>query len=128
MKKGLMLVIAAAFLIASIPVFADYNKDATVKAMRENYAGLTAAKTAAESADFYSAADGLIVIAKNALLLASMDPPKGSKDEWKAAQQALAKAAFKAIGACGSENKVVLDAALAEIVSAQKKGHASFKG
>jgi hypothetical protein len=57
--------LALAFLAASIPVLADYNKDVTVKAMRENYAGLTKAKTAANS-DFFAAADGLMTIAKNA--------------------------------------------------------------
>ncbi len=47
MKRGLLLVIALAFLVSGIPVFAEYNKDATVKAMRENLAGLMKAKKAA---------------------------------------------------------------------------------
>jgi len=34
MNRGLLLVIALAFLVSGIPVFAEYNKDATVGACR----------------------------------------------------------------------------------------------
>jgi hypothetical protein len=128
MKRGLLLIVALAFLAASIPVFAEYIKDVTVKAMRENYAGLAKAKTAAANSDFFAAADGLMAIAKNALMLSTMDPPKGDQSVWEATQKQLAMAAFKAIGACGNGDKAALDAALSEIVSTQMKGHGTFRG
>jgi hypothetical protein len=128
MKRVLLIVLAAAFLAAGIPVFADYNRDATVKAMRDNLAGLQKAKAASASGDFYAAADGLMMIAKGALTLAPMDPPKGSKEEWAADQKLLAMAAFKGIGACGNQDKTALDAALNDIGAAMKKGHTAFKG
>jgi len=128
MKKALLLVLAVAFLAASVPVFAEYNKEATVNAMRNNLAGYKKAMGAAATGDYYAAADGLMEIAKDAIMLADMDPPKGSKDEWKATQLALARAAFKAIGACGSADKAAFDAAMGEIGAVMKKGHGTFKG
>ncbi len=128
MKRGLLLVIALAFLVSGIPVFAEYNKDATVKAMRENLAGLMKAKKAAAESDFLAAADGLMAIAKNALMLSTMDPPKGDKAVWSETQKQLARAAFKAIGACGTGDKAALEAALSEVTSVQGRGHGMFRG
>ena len=128
MKRALVLVVMAAFLVSAVSVFADYNKEATVKAMRENGAGLGKAKTAAGTGDYFAAADGLMTIAKNAVMLSAMDPPKGAKAEWEADQKELAKAAFKGIGACAVDNKAGLDAALIDVAAAQKKGHGAFRG
>jgi hypothetical protein len=120
--------LAAVFLVSSVQVFAEYNKEVTVKAMRENYAALTKAKTAAGTGDFFAAADGLMTIAKNALMLSVMDPPKGTRDEWAATQKQLAQAAFIGIGACGEGTKAALESALAEVGTVQMKGHGKFKG
>jgi hypothetical protein len=128
MRKAFLAVLMAIFLVSSVQVFAEYNKDMTVKAMRENFSALTKAKTAAGTSDFYAAAEGLMVIARNAVALSAMDPPKGSKADWEAAQKLLARAAYKGIGACGMMDKAGLDAAISEVVAAQMKGHGSFKG
>ena len=128
MKRALVLVVVAAFLVSAVSVFAEYNKEATVKAMRENLAGLSKARAAAGTGDFYAAADGLMAIGKNAVMLSAMDPPKGDKAAWEAGQKELARAAFKGIGACASSDKAVLDAALAEVGAAMRKGHGAFRG
>ncbi len=128
MKRALVLVVIAAFLVSAASVFAEYNHDATVKAMRENLAGLGKARTAAGTGDFYAAADGLMAIGRNAVMLSAMDPPKGDKAVWEADQKELARAAFKGIGACATADKAVLDAALADIGAAMRKGHGTFRG
>ena len=128
MRRAFLTVLAVIFLVSSVQVFAEYNKEVTVKAMRENFAGFTKAKTGAGTSDFYAAAEGLMVIARNALALSVMDPPKGSKVEWEATQKQLARAAYKAIGACGAGDKAALDAAISEIGATMGKGHGSFKG
>lgn len=99
---GGRVAVVLAFLASGVPLFAEYNTDLTLKEMRENYAGLTKAKTAAANGDFFAAADVLMTIAKNAMLLSAMDPPKGDTSTWEATQKQLAQAAFKGIGACGS--------------------------
>jgi hypothetical protein len=119
---------AAAFLLSAVSAFAEYNKEATVKAMRENLAGLNKARTAAGTGDYYAAADGLMAIGRNAVMLSAMDPPKGDKAAWEATQKELARAVFKGIGACATSDKATLDAALAEIGAAMRKGHGSFRG
>ena len=50
MKRVLVLVVLAAFLVSAVSVFAEYNKEATVKAMRENLAGLNKARQRREQA------------------------------------------------------------------------------
>jgi hypothetical protein len=57
-----------------------------------------------------------------------MEPPKGDNSTWEATQKQLAQAAFKGIGACGSGDKAALDAAIAEVISTQMKGHGTFRG
>ena len=128
MKKALMMVFAVVFFVSGIEVFADYNKEVTVKAMKENYAAFTKAKAAAGSGDYFAAADGLMTIARNALMLSVMDPPKGSKEDWESLQKQLARAAFKGIGACGEGTKTAVDAAFSEMGSVQMKGHGTFRG
>ncbi len=128
MKRALIVIAAAAFLMSSASLFAEYDREATVKAMRENLAGLTKARTAAGNGDYFAAADGLMAIGRNAVMLSAMDPPKGEKAAWEAAQKELAVAAFKGIGACAARDKAALDAALAEVLSTMRKGHGTFRG
>jgi len=128
MKRALVLIIAVAFVVSAASVFADYNKEATVKAMRENLAGLTKARTAAGTSDFFAAADGLMAIGRNAVMLSAMEPPKGDKAVWEATQKELATVVFKAVGACGAKDKAALDEALTELAAVMRKGHGTFRG
>ncbi len=128
MRKALVLGGAAILLLSAVSAFADYDRDATVKAMRENLAGLSKARTAAGSGDYFAAADGLMAIGRNAVMLSAMEPPKGDKAAWQATQKELAVAAFKGIGACGAQDKAALDAALSEVMATMRKGHGTFRG
>lgn len=126
MKRALVAVLVLGFL-ASSAVFADYNKDVTVKVMRDNLAAFGKLRTAAGSGDFTTAADSLMIVASGSLKLLAMDPPKGQKAEWDQVNKDLVKASLKGVEAAVDRNKAGVDAAVAAVGDAMKKGHSSFR-
>ena len=125
MKKTLVVALILGFLASA--VFADYNKEASAKVMRDNLAAFGKLRSAAGSGDFTTAADSLMAIANGSLKLLAMDPPKGQKAEWEQVNKDLVKAALKGVEAAIEKNKAGVDAALAAVGDAQKKGHTTFR-
>jgi hypothetical protein len=115
------------FMMISAHVFADYNKEAVVKVMRANGAFLGALKQAAQSGDYFAAAEALMGIAKGIKSLDAITPGMGSKAEWDRIHGDLINAAFKGIGACGEKNGEKLNKYIGEISGLLKKGHSMFR-
>ncbi len=128
MKKRYVIALGVVVLILfATQVFAEYDKDMVVKAMRANGAAMGELKKAAEAGDFFAAAENLMGIAKNVKSLDAVTPPKGSKEEWDKIHGDLIKSAFKGIGACGEEDKENLNKYIDEIGALIKEGHGMFR-
>jgi len=128
MRKVLILTLLLVFLFAiSTELFASYDRNAVVKAMRSNASLIGEVQQAAKSQDFYAAAQKLMAIADNMKALDAYTPPKGAKAEWDRIHQDLIKAAFRGIGACGEEDVNKLNAAIGEISGYIKEGHSKFR-
>ncbi len=126
MKRLLVTILVLGFL-ASSAAFADYNRDVAVRAMRDNFAAFGKLRAAAGSGDFSVAADSFMTIANGSLKLLAMDPPKGQKAVWEEINRDMVKAALRGVEAAVDKDKAGVDAALAAVSEAQKKGHASFR-
>jgi hypothetical protein len=126
LKRIVVIAIAAIFAVSTV-AFAEYNKDATVKVMRDNIAAFGKLRTAAGGADYAGAADALMVIAGGSLKLLAADPPKGQKADWDAVHRDMAKAALKGVDAALDRNKAGLDAAVVDVGNVQKRGHSTFR-
>jgi hypothetical protein len=128
MKKRYVIVLSVVVVVLfATQVFAEYDKDLVVKAMRANGAAMGELKKAAEGKDFFMAAEQLMEIAKNMKSLETMTPKKGSKEDWNKNHNALIKAAFKGIGACGNEDVETLNTYISEIGALIKEGHGMFR-
>jgi hypothetical protein len=128
MKKGYILsVCLVVLMVFATQVFAEYDKDMVVKAMKSNGAAMGALQKAAKDGDFFTAAEKLMEIAKNMKSLEKMTPTKGSKEDWDKNHGALIKAAFKGIGACGDEDAEALNKYIGEIGALIKEGHGMFR-
>ena len=106
MKKRyvVMLSVVVLALFSMQALAQEYDKDAVVKIMRDNGAAMKAVNEALAAEDFFTAGTKLMDIAQSMLALNAFTPSKGSKEEWDNNHHALAKAAFKGIGACGEED------------------------
>ncbi|UCB47366.1 MAG: hypothetical protein JSV25_08150 [Spirochaetota bacterium] len=128
MKKRLIMAgISVIFMLISVNVFADYNKEAVVKVMRENGALMGELKQAAQNGDYFAAAEALMGIAKGMKSLDAIAPLKGSKAEWDRIHGELINAAFKGIGACGERNGEKLNKYINEVGALIGKGHGMFR-
>ncbi len=129
MKTRLLLIVGlvVVMMFAASQVFAEYDSAKVKEVMKSSAVAMGELGKAAESKDFFAAAEGLMTLAKNFKSLETMTPAKGSKEEWDKNHQTLIKAAFKGIGACGEEDAEKLNAAIAEIGGLIKAGHGMFK-
>ena len=126
-KKSVIVLSVVVVVLFATQVFAEYDKDMVVKAMKSNGAAMGDLKKAAEDGDFFMAAEKLMEVAKNMKSLEAMTPEKGSKEDWNTNHDALIKAAFKGIGACGEEDVGKLNTYIDEISGLIKEGHGMFR-
>ncbi len=79
--------------------------------------------------DFFMAAEGLMGLAKTMKSLEFMLPEQGqgSQEDWDEIHQAIIKAAFKGIGACGDEDLRKLQTYGEEIRLLMNMGHTLFR-
>jgi len=129
MKTRVLLVVGLVVMMmfAATQVFAEYDEAKVKEAMKAAAGAMGELGKAAESKEFYTAAEKLMTIAQAFKSLESVTPEKGTKEEWDKNHQTLIKAAFKGIGACGEEDQAKLNAAIAEIAGQMKAGHGMFK-
>ena len=120
---GLVVVV----MFAASQAFAEYDEAKVKEAMKAAAGAMGELGKAAESKDFYVAAEKLMAMAQAFKSLESVTPEKGTKEEWDKNHQTLINAAFKGIGACGEEDQAKLNAAIAEIGGLMKAGHGMFK-
>ena len=80
MKKRVYLIIAVIVLLLSTPqLFAQYNRDAVVSAMRNNVRLLGEINSALNAKDFFTTGVKLMELAEEANSLAKLAPPSGSQ-------------------------------------------------
>jgi len=126
-RKNLILAAALAlFLVAGLG-FAQYDRDMVVGVMRSSGALLGELNKALGEGDFFAAAEAFMSIAQNFKSLETITPKKGRKADWDAVHGDLINAAFRGIGACGSEDRKAAESAAAEISGLIKKGHGMFR-
>ncbi len=104
-----------------------YDRDVSVKVMRDNASLLGQLRTAASRNEFQTAAEKLMLMAQGMAKLLPMAPPKGDKGEWESSIRKFLEAAYRGIGACGTKDSAALNAAVAELLALNKSGHASFR-
>ncbi len=121
---GALLVI---LLVVSSQVFAQYDRDAVVSAMRNNAKLMGALNEAAGKKDYFAAAEALMGIAQSTEPLLSLNPPKGSKAVWDRIHTEVIKAAFRGIGACAEEDIAQLNVYIGEIGARIQEGHTTFR-
>ena len=129
MKTRVVLVVGLVVMMmfAATQVFAQYDEAKVKGVMKTAMTAMGEVGKAAESKEFYVAAEKLMTIAQAFKSLESVTPEKGTKEEWDNNHQTLINAAFKGIGACGEEDQAKLNAAIAEIGGLMKAGHGMFK-
>ncbi len=125
MKKILLPILV--FILLTLQVYGDYNKDTMVKTMRNNLAQLKAMKAAAANKDFDAAAEAIWALADGMKSVRGFTPLKGTKEGWVETIDDLVTAAYKGIGACGEKNIEKLNQAIAELGAFPKKGHGQFR-
>ena len=127
MKKILLPALVLVLLALSFQAYGEYNKDAVVKAMRNNLTQLKAMKAAAAKSDFDAAAEAIWALAEGMKSLRGSTPLKGTATGWDKTIDDLVTAAYKGIGACGEKDIEKLNQAIGEIGSFSKKGHGQFR-
>ena len=126
-KKYVMTLCVIVLALFATQVFAEYDKEMVVKAMKANGANMKAVNQAAKDGDFFTAAEKLMEIAIAMKSLDAVTPNKGSKEQWDTIHGNLINAAFRGIGACGEEDSEKLNAAIGEIGAFIKEGHGIFR-
>jgi hypothetical protein len=126
-RKIIVLTVAVAVLFVSVQLFADYDREAVVSAMRTNGAMMGALKTAVAEEDYFAAAEAFMGIAQTTRPLLSLNPPKGSKAEWDRIHRDVIKAAFRGIGACAEEDMEEVGKHFGEIGALVGEGHGTFR-
>jgi len=127
-KTKIILAVSLVLLVGLTPaLFAQYDKDAVVKVMRGNLAAVQALNTAVNAKDFYTAAVKLMELAGDSKALLEVNPPKGDKAEWDRIHNALILAAFRGIGACGTQNLDALKTEVGTVMALMKEGHTKFR-
>jgi hypothetical protein len=128
MKKRFFIVIAVMVLLLITPqLFAQYNREAVVSAMRNNVRLLGEINRALSASDFFTAGVKLMEMAELSNSLAQMAPPRGSQAEWSRIHNESAAAAFRAIGACGEEDAARVQAEIGKLVALRNEGHGKFQ-
>ncbi len=127
MKKILLPVLVLVLFFLTLQVYGEYNKDAVVKAMRNNLTQLKAMKAAAAKSDFDAAAEAIWALADGMKSIRDFTPLKGTASGWSNTIDELVAAAYKGIGACGEKDAEKLSQAIGEIGSFSKKGHGQFR-
>lgn len=128
MKKTMLVILTVALM--AIPVlqgFAEYDRDAVVKVMRNNMASLGKVRSAIGSQDFHTAATSLWEIASGMQSLLIYTPPQGPKADWDRTMQAVIDTAYRGIGACGDKKTEALSTTVTELQALMGQGHAAHK-
>jgi hypothetical protein len=125
MKKILLPILV--FILLTLQVYGEYDKDAVVKAMRNNLTQLKAMKAAAANKDFDAAAEAIWALADGMKSVRGFTPLKGTPTGWANTIDELVAAAYKGIGACGEKDIGKLKGAIAELGSFARKGHSQFR-
>jgi hypothetical protein len=128
MKKRIFFVVAVMVLLLITPqLFAQYNREAVVSAMRDNVRLLGEINSALNAKDFYTTGVKLMELAKISNSLAQMSPPRGSQAGWTRIHNESAAAAFRAIGACGEEDAAKVQNEIGKLVALRNEGHGMFR-
>jgi hypothetical protein len=128
MKRSIALTLTLLFLVVLVPtVSAQYNKELVVQKMRSNGALVGQLNAAVGAGDFYTSALRLMDLAQNFKAMDATNPPKGSKAEWDRINAEAVRAAFRGIGACGTQNLAQLKAEVGAIMGLMKEGHDKFR-
>jgi hypothetical protein len=128
MKKRFFLAVAVMVLLLVTPqLFAQYNRDAVVSAMRDNVRLLGEVNTALNAKDFYTTAVKLMELAEISHRLSEMTPPRGSQGEWTRIHRESTAAALRAVGACGEEDTAKVQAEVGRLVALRNEGHGLFR-
>jgi hypothetical protein len=128
MKKRFFLVAAVLVLVLVTPqLFAQYDRDAVVSRMRNNVRLLGEINEALKAEDFFTTGVKLMEMAEGHHALAQMSPPGGSRTEWARIHNALAAAAFRAVGACGEEDADEVQAEIGKMIALRNEGHGIFQ-
>jgi len=127
--KRISILVAIALLVG-IPFAAGadaYEKEVVVANMRANVARIGTIKAAVAEGNFLAAAHSFYEYGSEAALLHEMDPPKGSKEEWRKIWADFQDTAFKGVGACGERDGPKALKLLDELVALNKVGHPTFR-
>ncbi len=125
MKKTLAVGLCALLLTAG--AFADYDKDVSVKVMRQNAALLGQITSASNKGDFAQASEKLKLLGDEMKPLLSMTPPKGDKKEWDRILNAFIAATETGRAACEKSDGAALKVSLDEIRRVMQQGHKTFR-
>jgi len=125
MKKTIAVALCALVLTAG--AFADYDKDASIKIMRQNAALLGQITSAANANDFALASEKLKLLGDEMKPLLSMTPPKGDKKEWDEMLTAFMAATDAGRAACEKSDASALKVSLGEIRRVMQQGHKAFR-
>ena len=126
-RKSLLIVLVMLMVFAAGQVFAEYNREVVVDAMRTNGALMGKLKTALAENHHFDAAEALRGIAQAEKTLISQVPPKGSKAEWDRIHNEIISAAFKGIGAIGDKDMDKVNVHVGEIGALIQQGHTTFR-
>ncbi len=127
-KKNVALVFALFLLIGLLPTaFASHNQDLVEKKTRSNSYLIAQINAAVVAKDFSTAAVWLTELAQNFKAIASTDPAKGSKSEWKRIHADIISSALRGVGACGEQDLQKLKAEVATIIALNKEERAKFR-
>jgi hypothetical protein len=126
-KAFALLVIVASLSLFIPPAFPAYNSAAVKATMEKMPQHMTDIQTKTAARDYYGAAEGFMEIARIIKKLDVIAPAKGEKAIWDRIHQNLINAAFKGIGACGSQNDAAIKEAIVELIKYRTEGHKLFK-
>jgi hypothetical protein len=114
-------------LLVTPQLFAQYERDAVVSAMRDNVRLLGEVNSALNARDFYTTAVKLMELAEISHRLSRMAPPQGSQAEWTRIHLESRGAALRAVGACGEEDAAKVQAEVGKLVALRNEGHGKFR-
>lgn len=127
MKKVVVLAVFLLLVSAALGFGQQYDKDAAIALMQDNFVELGNLNKAVTAGNFEQAGLSLVRMAANISRLINITPPKGTKAEWEANIRAFLTAAWNGISACVNQDLAGLQAAAAQVKARQSACHRIFR-
>lgn len=127
-SKTILFVIL--FLILNISLFSAGQNDDEIniaKSMRDIMGVVRKINQNLDSENYFGTAQEFMALASIFKSLTTIEPPKGSKDQWDKINNGIVKESFLAIGAAADEDKQSIKAHLDRIFELQKEGHSLYR-